>query len=150
MPYDSCATVAMAFACTVLPMPKAASAVNSAKRTASHFQPSPRSRAYIGPPSILPLAVCVLYLIASKPSAYFVEMPNTPVSQHQRTAPGPPNAMAVATPIMFPVPIVAARAVASEPNCDTSPVASGSFCIDSLIALKICRCGNFSRIVKNK
>lgn len=29
----------------------------------------------------------------------------------QKTAPGPPEAMAVATPAMFPVPTVAARAV---------------------------------------
>ena len=47
----------MAFACTVLPIPKEAQAVKMAKSTASHFQPKPYSRAYIGPPSIFPLAV---------------------------------------------------------------------------------------------
>ena len=127
----------MALACTVLPMPKAAIAVNRAKRIASHFQPRPRSRAYIGPPSILPLTPCTRYLMANRPSAYFVEMPNTPVSQHQNTAPGPPRAMAVATPMMLPVPMVAARAVAKEPNCDTSPLAEASFDTDSRMALKI-------------
>ena len=138
----------MALACTVLPIPKAANAVNRAKSTASHFQPNPRSNAYIGPPSIRPSSVLTRYLIANSPSAYFVEMPKTPVSQHQRTAPGPPRAMAVATPMMLPVPMVAASAVAREPNCDTSPVASGSRCTDSRIAFRICRWGNFSRTVK--
>ena len=66
-------------------------------------------------------------------------MPNTPVSQHQSTAPGPPSDTAVATPMMLPVPIVAASAVASDPNCDTSPVASGSRVTESFIAVKIFR-----------
>ena len=34
------------------------------------------------------------------------------VSQHQRTAPGPPSAIAVPTPMILPVPIVEASAVA--------------------------------------
>ena len=83
---------------------------------ASHFQPNPFSRAYIGPPSIFPRVVLTRYFTARSPSAYLVEIPKTPVSQHQRTAPGPPNAMAVATPMMLPVPMVAAKAVASAPN----------------------------------
>ena len=140
----------MAFACTVLPMPKAARAVKTANRMASHRQPSPRSRAYIGPPSIFPFLVFTRYLMASSPSAYFVAMPNTPVSQHHSTAPGPPRAMAVATPMMLPVPMVAASAVASAPNCDTSPVASGSLFTDSRMALKICLCGNRRRMVRNR
>ena len=113
--------VEIAFACTVLPIPKEAHAVKNANRMASHFQPSPFSSAYIGPPSILPSGVLFRYLIASSPSAYLVEMPKIPVSQHHKTAPGPPNAIAVATPMMLPVPIVAARAVAKAPNCETSP-----------------------------
>ena len=140
----------MALACTVQPIPKAASAVKKAKSTAIHFQPSPFSRAYIGPPSILPFFVFTRYLMASKPSAYFVEIPNTPVSQHHSTAPGPPRAIAVATPTILPVPMVAASAVASEPNCDTSPVASGSFCTDSLIALKMWRWGHLNLMVRNR
>ena len=139
----------MALACTVLPMPKAAMAVKIAKSTASHFQPRPFSKAYIGPPSILPLFVFSRYLMASSPSAYFVEMPNTPVSQHHSTAPGPPKAMAVATPMMLPVPMVAARAVASEANCDTSPSALRSRFNESFTALKMCRCGNRRRMVRN-
>ena len=119
-----------------------------AKRMASHFQPSPFSRAYIGPPSILPRRVLTRYFTASKPSAYLVEIPNTPVSQHQSTAPGPPKAIAVATPMMLPVPMVAARAVARAPNWDTSPVASLSFFTDNLIALNILRCGKRRRMVR--
>ena len=130
-------------------MPKAASAVKMAKRIAIHFQPRPFSSAYIGPPSILPSFVFSRYLMASRPSAYLVEIPKTPVSQHHSTAPGPPRAMAVATPTMLPVPMVAASAVASEPNCDTSPVASGSLLTDSLMAFQICRWGNLSLKVRN-
>ena len=40
-------------------------------------------------------------------------MPSSPVSQHQNTAPGPPSAIAVDTPIIFPVPSVAASVVES-------------------------------------
>ena len=140
----------MALACTVLPMPNEAMAVKKAKSTAIFFHLKPRSSAYIGPPNILPSAVFTLYLMASSPSEYFVAIPNTPVSQHHSTAPGPPKAMAVATPMILPVPMVAANAVASEANCDTSPVAPGSRFTESLMAVKIFRCGNFSRMVKNR
>ena len=40
-------------------------------------------------------------------------IPSTPVIQHQNTAPAPPIAIAVEIPMIFPVPIVAASAVAS-------------------------------------
>ena len=40
-------------------------------------------------------------------------MPKKAENHIQNTAPAPPAAMAVATPTMFPVPIVAASAVAS-------------------------------------
>ena len=129
-------------------MPKEAMAVKMAKSTAIVFQPKPFSRAYIGPPSIFPLGVFWRYLMASRPSAYFVEMPKTPVSQHHSTAPGPPRAMAVATPMMLPVPMVAARAVANEPNCDTSPVASGSRFTERRMAFKMWRWGKRRRMVR--
>jgi hypothetical protein len=38
-------------------------------------------------------------------------MPKTAQTHIQKIAPGPPRKMAVATPAMFPVPMVAARAV---------------------------------------
>ena len=112
MPYWFSTSVEMAFACTVLPMPKEARAAKRAKRIPNHFHPNPFSRAYIGPPSISPRLVLTRYFTARRPSAYLVEIPKTPVSQHQNTAPGPPRAMAVATPMILPVPMVAARAVA--------------------------------------
>lgn len=48
-------------------------------------------------------------------------MPSTPVIQHQNTAPGPPIAMAVERPMIFPVPSVAASVVAREAKAP-SPV----------------------------
>ena len=95
----------------------------------------PLSKAYMAPPCIRPSSVFTLYLTAIRDSAYFVAIPNTPVSQVHRTAPGPPRAIAVPTPIILPVPMVAARAVVNAPNCDTSPSASGSFATDNLIPL---------------
>ena len=54
---------------------------------------------------------CSRYLTANTPSAYFVAIPNRALIHIQKTAPGPPIMTAVATPTIFPVPIVAARAV---------------------------------------
>ena len=141
--------LATELACTMLPMPKEAMAVNRQNNIASHFAPNPLSSAYIGPPSISPLLVLTLNFTASSPSLYLVAMPNTPVIQHQNTAPGPPNAMAVPTPTKLPVPMVAARAVASALNALTSPLVPLSLENVSLIALNMYRCGNCSRIVRN-
>ena len=145
MPYEACIMVEMAFACTVQPMPNAAMAVNTANRMPILRHPRPRSNVYIGPPSMCPFSDFTRYFMASRASEYFVEMPNTPVSQHQNTAPGPPNATAVATPIILPVPIVAARAVASAPNCDTSPFCDLSRCTERRMAVKSLRCGKRRR-----
>ena len=55
-------------------------------------------------------------------------MPTSAVIHIQNTAPGPPSAIAVATPAMLPTPIVAARQVISaaygvtSPCCAPSPV----------------------------
>ena len=51
-------------------------------------------------------------------------MPKIPVIQHQKIAPGPPRAMAVETPMIFPVPRVAARVVARVANTERFPVFS--------------------------
>ena len=115
-PNVSCASRAIELACTVQPIPNEAKAVKMANRMPNHFMPKPRSKAYIGPPSILPSAVFTRYFTASSPSAYFVDIPKIPVNQHHSTAPGPPRATAVATPTMLPVPMVAASAVAKAPN----------------------------------
>ena len=88
-------TSAMALICVPQPMPNDASIANSANSMASvlpnFFHFSPRSSAYIAPPIMRPSAVCTRYLTAIRLSAYLVAMPNTPVSQHHSTAPGPPR-----------------------------------------------------------
>ena len=104
-------TSAMALIWVPQPMPKEATVASRAKSTPSHFMFSPRSRAYMAPPCILPSLVRTRYFTAIRLSAYLVAMPNTPAIQHQNTAPGPPRKMAVPTPMMLPVPMVEARAV---------------------------------------
>jgi len=76
---------------------------------------------YIGPPLISPLALISRYLIASIHSLNFDVRPNAAEIHIQTKAPGPPETIAVATPTMLPVPIVAASAVVSAENGDTSP-----------------------------
>ena len=51
-------------------------------------------------------------------------MPNSPVIHIQNIAPGPPSAIAVATPTIFPVPTVDANAVINAENCEISPSCS--------------------------
>ena len=53
-------------------------------------------------------------------------MPKKAATSIQKRAPGPPVPMAVATPTMLPVPIVAERAVQRAPKEETSPVPSSS------------------------
>ena len=56
--------------------------------------------------------------------------------------------MAVATPTMLPVPMVADSAVVSAPNWLMSPGASGSFVTDSLMAVGSLRWMNLVRNVR--
>ena len=65
----------------------------------------------MGPPTHWPLAFFSRYFTATTTSAYLVAMPTSAVIHIQNTAPGPPTAMAVATPAILPVPTVADRAV---------------------------------------
>ena len=148
----------MALDCTAEPMPNEATAANSAnapapKRPHHGVLPSfsnARRHAYIAPPSMLPLWSFTRYFTAANVSEYFVAMPNTPVSHIHSTAPGPPARMAVPTPTMLPVPMVADSAVVSAPNWLMSPGASGSFVTDSLIAVGSLRWMNPVRNVRNR
>ena len=70
---------------------------------------------------MLPRLSVTRYLMASSPSAYLVAMPKNAATSIHSSAPGPPAAMAVATPTMFPVPTVAERAVHNAAKLDTSP-----------------------------
>lgn len=70
----------------------------------------------MAPPKISSFESFILYFKARKVSAYFVDIPKIPVIHIQKIAPGPPAAMAVPTPIIFPVPKVADKAVHKAPN----------------------------------
>jgi hypothetical protein len=78
MPNVSFARTAIEFAWTVFPMPNAATAVNAAKRTPSHFIFRPRSRTYIGPPDIVPSASFTRYFTERSASEYFVAIRRRP------------------------------------------------------------------------
>ena len=126
-----------AFACTMQPMPKPQSDASSANSMPAQRACKPRSSAYIAPPIMLPFSLLTRYLTPMMVSAYFVAIPNTPVSHIHSTEPGPPRAMAVPTPTMLPVPIVDDSAVVSAPNWDTSPSESSSRVTLILMALKM-------------
>ena len=57
----------------------------------------------------------------------FVAIPKNAVRIIQNNAPGPPAEIAVATPTILPVPIVADNAVQRAPKLVTSPCPSSSF-----------------------
>lgn len=82
---------------------------------------SPFFMVYIGPPLISPLALTSRYLMASIHSLNLEVRPNAAEIHIQTRAPGPPETMAVATPTILPVPMVAASAVVRAENGDTSP-----------------------------
>ena len=72
-------------------------------------------------------------------SEYLVAVPTSAAIHIQNKAPGPPATIAVATPTIFPVPIVAESAVHNAAKLDTSPsVPLFSFAIRFRIA-----CGSF-------
>lgn len=62
-----------------------------------------------------------LYLIANIHSENLDDNPKHAEIHIHTNAPAPPETIAVATPTIFPVPIVAASAVVNAENGDTSP-----------------------------
>ena len=76
---------------------------------------------YIGPPDISPDSLTSRYFTASIHSLNLDVMPKRAESHIQTKAPGPPDTMAVATPTIFPVPMVAARAVVRAEKDEISP-----------------------------
>ena len=66
----------------------------------------------MGPPTVSPFRFWVRKWTARTISENFVAMPKKELTHIQKTAPGPPLTIAVATPMMLPVPKVPARAVA--------------------------------------
>lgn len=76
-------------------------------------------------------------------------MPKIPVIQHQKMAPGPPRATAVETPIILPVPRVAARVVANVAKTERLfPFFFFDGVTERRIAFKIFFCGTRSFMVK--
>ncbi|MBQ2420133.1 MAG: hypothetical protein II284_01900 [Clostridia bacterium] len=57
----------------------------------------------------------------SKFSEKAVIIPKKAETHIQKTAPVPPTAIAPATPVMLPVPMVAARVVQTAPNWEMEP-----------------------------
>ena len=78
-------------------------------------------------------------------------MPRIPVAQHQKIAPGPPKATAVETPMILPVPKVAARVVDKVANTERLfPPSFLEGVTDRRMALKIFFCGKSNFMVKYK
>ena len=73
----------------------------------------PSVSTYIGPPCTLPRLSLPLYIIANVPSKNLVAIPNRALTHIQKMAPGPPIAMAMATPAMLPIPTVLLMALIS-------------------------------------
>ncbi len=76
---------------------------------------------YMGPPTVSPNSFLLRYVTDRVLSTSFVAIPMRLVTTIQNNAPGPPKAIAVATPTMFPVPMVAASSVVREESADTWP-----------------------------
>ena len=90
----------------------------------------------------------VRYLIARSPSAYLVAIPKNAATIIQKSAPGPPAAIAVATPTIFPVPMVAESAVHRAPKLVTSPSPPSSFFTMNFSAFPRClTCKRPNRVV---
>ena len=75
-------------------------------------------------------------------------MPRTPVSQHQKMAPGPPRATAVETPTILPVPRVEASVVDRVAKTEKFLLSPEGAQTDIRIADRRCFCGNFNKSVK--
>ena len=115
----------MELACVILPMPKDAITVKNAKNQPSTLPSALFLMAffmvYMGPPDISPSALTPRYLMASMHSLNLDVRPKQADIHIHTSAPGPPDTMAVATPTIFPVPMVAASAVVRAENGEISP-----------------------------
>ncbi|AZQ13262.1 hypothetical protein STH12_04236 [Shewanella khirikhana] len=78
----------------------------------------------MGPPIWLPFSSTSRKRTASTASEYLVAIPTSAVHHIQNSAPGPPTKIAVATPAMLPVPMVAESEVIRALKGLTSPLTS--------------------------
>ncbi len=140
---------AIEFACVRLPMPKDATTANNANsqpRTAPSFLCLKAFFiVYIGPPDISPFSLTSLYLIASIHSLNLEVSPKQALIHIQTSAPGPPDTIAVATPTILPVPIVAASAVVNAENGEISPFPL-VFCLASLLRVLLIAYPRFRQV----
>ena len=106
------------------------------KNTARGFQfcPNPERIIYIGPPWVSPVSSLPLYITESVPSKNLVAIPRIELTHIQKIAPGPPMERAIATPAMFPIPTVAAMALASASKELICPSALSSSDLRDLMA----------------
>ena len=81
----------------------------------------------MGPPTQSPLSLRSRKCMARVTSANLVHIPNRADTHIQKTAPGPPRAIAPVTPAMLPVPTVAARAVHTAWKGVTAPSPASFF-----------------------
>ena len=81
----------------------------------------------MGPPTQSPFSLRWRYLIDRVTSANLVHMPKSADIHIQKTAPGPPMAMAPETPAMLPVPMEAASAVHMALKGETEPSLASDF-----------------------
>ena len=75
----------------------------------------------MGPPSVVPSALTLRYMTPRVASAIFTLMAKKPKIAIQSAAPGPPAAIATATPAMLPRPTVPESSVARAWKLETSP-----------------------------
>ena len=136
-------TLVIALVCTADPMPKIVKHAKTLNQMAANFAhqgtlPSGRlkrcSHTCMAPPIISPFESMVRCFMEMNTSVYFVAMPKTPVSHIHKTAPGPPDKTAVATPTIEPVPNVEASEVTIAPKFEISPFAWSSEEIESFRA----------------
>src|SRR5688572_25267914 len=81
---------------------------------------------YMGPPCSSPRESLPRYKLANVLVKKLVDIPIKEVTHIQNKAPGPPIAMAAATPARFPIPTVDAKAVDKALYALICPGASGS------------------------
>ena len=107
----------------MLPMEKATSKADRENRGARSLPNPPRavSITYMGPPTHWPEASFCRYFTLRRHSENLVAKAGMELSSIHTSAPGPPVTSAAATPTMFPVPMVAARAVISAEKEETPP-----------------------------
>ena len=115
----------MEFDCAIFPMPKEESTANSAnsipRMLPAFLFGNALCSVYIGPPVTVPASFFARYFTASMLSANFVESPIRAERIIHMRAPGPPMTIAVATPTIFPVPMVAASSVVRDASAEISP-----------------------------